>query len=357
MTLIKPKETLPVEMVFHPNWWNRNCGIRFDEKYFFDTETRLECNRLMRQYLYDRFPDLGLGENQAQPRPMVGGTMLAAGFVISAILGCEIRYYDDASPEVIPANLAEAQIEELEAPDIFGVPIMQDLSKLITDLEQKFGYVEGDINWEGVQNVALNLRGEQLFVDYFQNPDLARKLLKAVAEVIEQFLDYMSQRTGTTSISVNRIVGRVDPRINLHSNCSLTMISADHYSEYLLEYDQLFAENYQPYGIHYCGEDMHRMRQAFAKIDGASFFDVGWGSDVKLCREALPEKFLSLRLSPARMLSESQPTVAQDVTKLLEQAGPLDRTGLCCVNMDYGTPDENVRTVYEIAADFRTRHL
>lgn len=353
---MEPQGILPVEVVFHPNWWNRNCGIHFDRDYFFDPETRLECNILMRRYLYERFPELELGERDARPRPVVGGTMLAAGFIISGILGCEIKYFVDASPEVLPANLTAAQIEQLAPLNIMDAPIMQDLSRLISELERRFGYVEGDINWEGVQNVALSLRGQQLFLDYHQNPELAKKLLDAIVGVIVQFLDFMIARTGTTSISVNRIVGLVDPRINLHSNCSVTMISADHYREYLLPHDQMLANRFQPYGIHYCGEDMHRLRHEFAGIDGATFFDVGWGSDVKLCREALPEKFLSLRLNPVRMLSETADEIENDIVGLLRDAGPLEKTGLCCVNMDYGTPDENIERIFQVAERYRKEY-
>ncbi|MBA7625544.1 hypothetical protein ES703_32975 [subsurface metagenome] len=118
----------------------------------------------------------------------------------------------------------------------------------------------------------------------------------------------------------------------------------------------MLANRFQPYGIHYCGEDMHRLRHEFAGIDGATFFDVGWGSDVKLCREALPEKFLSLRLSPVRMLSETADEIENDIVGLLRDAGPLEKTGLCCVNMDYGTPDENIERIFRVAERYRKEY-
>ena len=40
------------------------------------------------------------------------------------------------------------------------------------------------MNWEGVQNVALNLRGPQLFTDYYDNPALARRLLDISAQLL-----------------------------------------------------------------------------------------------------------------------------------------------------------------------------
>lgn len=344
---------LPVSVVFHPNWWHKNYGIKFGRDFFFDPETRVESDRLMRKYLYERFSDLELGEKHAPPRPVVGGVLLAAGYLISGILGCKIKYYDEAPPEVIPANLSDDQVMALETPRILDSPIMQDLLKLFKTLEHKYGYLEGDINWEGVQNVALNLRGQQLFIDYYMNPEMAKKLLATVAETIIQFLEFMISKTGTTSISVNRIVRLVDPKINLHSNCTVTMISEEIYRNFLMQYDRQMAARFQPYGIHYCGNDMHKVRAAFAELKNAEFFDVGWGSDVKACRAALPDKFLSLRLSPVRMKTEVADVIENDIENLIRAAGPLDRTGLCCVNMDYGTPDENVRKMFEVAKTYR----
>ncbi|HEX9971935.1 MAG TPA: uroporphyrinogen decarboxylase family protein [bacterium] len=350
---MKQSEVLPVAIVFHPNWWHKNYGIKFDKSFFFDPEVRVENDRLMRQYLFERFSDLGLGEQYAKSRPVVGGVLLAAGYILSGILGCEIRYFDEAPPEVIPANLTDDQIRELQPPDICQTSIIRDLLQLFDSLERRFGYLEGDINWEGVQNVALNLRGQQFLLDYYMNPDLAKELLDTVFNTIIQFLELIKSKTGTTSISVNRIVHQVDPGMYLHSNCTLTMISANTYRDFLLPYDQMLAERFQPYGIHYCGNDMHKMRNEFAKLEKVSFFDIGWGSDVKLCREALPDKFFSLRLSPERMKSKSAEEIEKDIEDLLQNATPLHKVGLCCINMDYGTPDENVRKIFEVAKRYR----
>jgi len=347
------KEKLPVEIVFHPNWWFKNYGITFNKDFFYNPHTRVESDRLMRQYLNERFPDLGLGEQNAKPRPVIGGVLLAAGYIISGILGCEIRYFDDKPPEVIPAELTDEQIEKLETPNILETPIMQDLVRLLDELEKDFGYVEGDINWEGVQNVALNLRGHQLFIDYYMKPDLCRKLCDTVSQTIIRFLEFMISKTDTTSISVNRIVHKVDPKLHLHSNCTVTMISPKTYGEFLSQYDELFANKFQPYGIHYCGNNMHMMLQEFAKLKNVIFYDVGWGSDVKQCREALPDKFLSLRLSPERMKFNSAVEIEKDIIYLLKNANPVEKTGLCCINMDFGTPDDNVRKIFEVAEKFK----
>ena len=350
---ISPKQFLPVEIVFHASWWHRHYAFKFDEGFFFHPARRVEDERRMRLILHERFGDVGLGEASAAPRPVIGAVNLAAGFLASAALGCEIRYFEDASPEVVPANLSDEQALALEAPDLETNPAFGKLVRLMDALEKQYGRLEGDVNWEGVQNVALNLRGQQLLMDYYENPDLARRVLDVAEHTISAMAGYIRRRTGTNSLSVNRIVGPVNQRISLHSNCTVTMVSAATYREFLLGYDRKLAAELWPYGIHYCGPDMQKVRHEFAQVEGAELFDVGWGADVAACRQALPNAVFSLRLNPVRISSQSRQQVVEDVESVLRTAGPLEKAALCCINMDDKTPDENVRAIFETAAKYR----
>ena len=38
---------LPVDIVFHPSWWNKHAGIVFDESFFYDPIRRVEDERRM----------------------------------------------------------------------------------------------------------------------------------------------------------------------------------------------------------------------------------------------------------------------------------------------------------------------
>ncbi len=350
---VTPRTFLPVEVVFHASWWHQHYGFKFDQGFFFDPDRRVEEERRMREILHQRFGDVGLGEANAAPRPVIGPINLAAGFLPSAVLGCRLKFLDDATLEVLPANLTDEQVMTLEVPDLETNPTFRKLIHLMDVLEARFGWLEGDINWEGVQNVALNLRGHQLFMDYYDNPALARRLLDVAAATVSAMAQYVRGRTGTNSLSVNRIVGSVDPRISLHSNCTVTMVSAGIYREFLLDHDRRLAAELWPYGIHYCGKDMHKVRAEFARVDGAELYDVGWGSDVAACRAALPKPIFSLRLSPNRVSSLSREQVVTDVENLLRAAGSLERAAVCCINLDDRTPDENVRAIFQTVERYR----
>jgi hypothetical protein len=130
------------------------------------------------------------------------------------------------------------------------------------------------------------------------------------------------------------------------------MISPESYREMQPPLEMRMAERIQPYGIHHCGENMHRIAPAYAELP-AVFFDVGWGSDVALCRKMLPDAFLSLRMCPVRMLQRTPAEIAADAEKLLLAAGPLQKVGVCCINMDYGTPDENIFALFDVIRRYR----
>ncbi len=93
MNELKPNIFLPVELVFNPNWWHQTAGIWFDEAFYLDAETRIRNDVIMRRVLYQRYGDVGLGEADPQPRPILGSMHVAGGFVIPALLGAPIRFF------------------------------------------------------------------------------------------------------------------------------------------------------------------------------------------------------------------------------------------------------------------------
>lgn len=63
--------------------------------------------------------------------------------------------------------------------------------------------------------------------------------------------------------------------------------------------------------------------------------------------------FFNLRLSPVRMLQCMPQEIAEDTEKSLLSAGPLAQAGVCCINMDDGTPDDNIRAMFEVVQRYR----
>jgi uroporphyrinogen-III decarboxylase len=229
------------------------------------------------------------------------------------------------------------------------------MNRLIADmdaLEKQYGYVVGDLNTDGLLNAAYHLYGQDLFADFYQAPERVRRLLDLIGELIAEVAEYIHARTGSYSISVNRMAERLAPTPYIHANCSVQMVSPKSYREMQLPIERKMAERMPPYGIHHCGSNMHVVASEYAKLPVA-YAEAGWGSDVARCREALPNAFLNLRFSPVRMLTCTPREIAEDTQNLLRAAGPLDRVGICCINMDAGTPDENIFAMFEVTERYR----
>lgn len=338
---------LPVDIVFHPSWWHKNAGISFDESFFYDPRRRVEDEQKMEQLLYDRFGHLGLGEDHDKALPQIGAVHLASGYLLSEMLGCKVEYYEDAPPQVLCAH---KDTLDFEVEDAFRSEAFQRLVTLIEQLKARHGYVVGDINWGGVLNLAIDVRGEEIFTDMLLQPEKAEVFFKKIAQVIDKFVWYMQTNTGSSSISVNRSARLFDYPVAIHSECSHTMISEEDYRKFFLPIDKEWSMRHRPYGIHYCGKDPHRMASAFAEIERLTFLDVGWGGDVALLRKHLPETFFNIRLNPVDIQKYTYDELEQCITERVIASGPdLTKTGLCCVNMDQEVSDQRINEIYEVA--------
>jgi hypothetical protein len=343
-------ELLPVDIVFHPSWWHKHAGIAFDEDFFYHPLKRVESEQKMEKELFERFGEFGLGKNRKDKLPVIGAVHNAAGYLLSEMLGCRVKYLEDSAPHVIRTDKTDLITNEDAA---FRSAAYKKVQNLIVDLKKSYGYVVGDINWGGVLNIALDLNGEEIFTDFYEKPGETKKQFLEISGIIERFVTGIASETGTTSLSVNRNVINIKRPVFLHSECSHTMISTDQYEEFLLPIDLEWSKKFRPFGIHYCGRDPHRYAGVFGKIRNLDFLDVGWGGDLKILRAHLPNTFLNIRLDPVNLNSYSADELEKTITTLVNDSANPFLTGVCCINMDEKVDDEKVITIFRTVEKLR----
>lgn len=338
---------IPVDVVFHPKWWHKNAQVNFSEEFFYDVEYRIEADMKMRRVLFDKFGDLGLGEENPLLRPLLGSDMIACGFLHSEILGCEVRYSDENPPEVICGNLSEEEVLRLSVPDFEASETWQKVQRNIDVLLERYGYVESYINLMGIQNIALDLRGPQLFMDYYNNPELARHLLKICTEVSMEVGRRLKEVSEHLSAGVTNIVKQTVPDVYLTSNCTVEMVSLEIYETFLLEWDNVLAEHFQPFGIHHCGQTMEHVANGYAKVKNVEFIEVGAGSDVAFVRRVFPSIYLNARYSPVRLQDVTDAELEEDIQRLVNAGKPNHLLSISCVGIDDTVSDEKIRRFIE----------
>jgi len=346
------KKVLPVDIVLAPEWWHKNAGITFDPDFFFHPLKRVEEEHKMEGILFEKWGKYGLGAHKDEIRPELGAVHLAAGYLLSEMLGCRVSYSEAHPPQVLPAHRENLEIDPVTP---FRSGTFRKVETLSDSLKSKFGYLTGDINWGGILNVAMDLRGEDIFLDMMMTPDETRQYFRGIAEVIEKFTSFLHDLTGTTSISVNRTVRHLDHPVFLHSECSHTMISEEDYENFLLPFDMAWSQK-RPFGIHYCGSDPHRMAAAFAKIPHLDFLDLGWGGDVKLLREYLPDTFFNIRLSPVEIGRQSNDEIRDTIIRLVHDSGNPYLTGICCINMDDSVTDDRITAIFRTVEELKIEY-
>ena len=133
------------------------------------------------------------------------------------------------------------------------------------------------------------------------------------------------------------------------------MISADDYRKFLMPIDVDWSRRKRPYGIHHCGPDAHRFAKCYSEIPHLDFLDVGWGSDVAQLRHYLPNTFLNIRLSPVKILDQTEQQIHDTICQLSKDSGDLFQTGFCCINMDGNVKDSKITAIFETVHELRER--
>ena len=275
------------------------------------------------------------------------------GFLISEMLGCEIHYKADGAPDVVPAQRASL---EVDADQAFRSAAAKRYERLRDQLKRRHGRVLGDINWGGVLNVAMDLRGQEVFLDMLDN---ARPGQGAVPQ------------TGRGARPLHhRHPGRDRHELHLGQPQRAAFPQARLPPFGMLAHDDLGGElrgvpdadrrewsgRHRPFGIHHCGRDPHRFAASYAKLPRLDFLDLGWGGDVALLRRHLPHTFFNIRLDPVSIVRQTPAEIRETIRRLVHQSDNPWLTGVCCVNLDHTVSDAQINAIFDAVAELRREY-
>ena len=335
---------LKYDITFHPSWWHKYAGVDFTQEFFDDPEYRMEADLKMKKALYEHLGEFGLGEKDPVKRPLLGTDFLAAGYLYSELMGCEIKYEEDNSPQVVCMNLDEDEIEQIQKPDLDKSPVWQRTQKQIDYLLEKYGRVESHVNLMGIQNIAMDIMGQDVMVAYYSAPDEVRELMQKITDMSIEIGKRFYRLSKDISGGVTAIVQQVAPGNYLTSNCSVEMVSNQIYEEFLLDYDTQLAKAFPNFGIHHCGKTMEHVVEGYRKVPNLKFAEVGAFSDIRRVREVLPDVFLNARYSPVRLGKAGEDEVMTEVRDLIAGGmNPAGQVSISCVGLDSNVPDEQIR--------------
>ena len=338
----------PTDITFHPAWWHER-GFSFDETFFLDCETRMRIDREMRRTLFDEFGSYGLGERDPVIRPLIDSDLLAGEFVQALLIGCDVQFDKAALPFVHSLNMTDTQLHEFKPAELAENPYWKPYAKQYEQLFNRFSRVESYMDMHGVQNLALSIRGQTLFEDYYMDADTARKTLEIAYKTICAVAGEVRKYTPSTSIGVTSIIRQIDPDLYVTSDCSCDLISLETYETFLFEYDSKLSRQFMPFGIHHCGGNMQRLAPAYARLAPA-FIEIGAFSDISNTLKHFDiATAVNLRYSPRDLATKTPEEIRHETVRMKQEAAVFERVSLSCVGIDADAPKANITAFLEAA--------
>ncbi|ARN57093.1 hypothetical protein [Sedimentisphaera salicampi] len=318
------------EIGFTPKWYRQTLEIDFGEKWHTDLDYREETIKLMRRELEVRFPGSSIAAiDQPEMQPdILTGTFGAC--IISAIFGIPIVYSSDNWPCTSKDYLSAEQIDNLEVPDLYKSEIFQNLLGQLEAIRNKHGIIKGFMNWQGVLNNAQRIRGEDLFLDMFDNHERCRHLFDVICR---------------TMLEASTIVQKIQSDSGFEnsfsnvSNCLVNMIAPEQYREFLLAQDIKIAERDNCFGLHNCAWNATPYLNEYSKIPSVAYIDMGIDSDLERARQLFPNARRSLMYTPMDVKNKDINQIKQDLLKIAAEYGPCD---IVAADIESDTEDEKV---------------
>ncbi|MBN2558550.1 MAG: hypothetical protein JXB33_07345 [Clostridia bacterium] len=310
---------LRVSLGFIPRWYHARLGIDFSQKWHTDPLYRYEALVKMKMYLHESFPSLPyFNTNFENGIEKTCATISGVHGIklIPMIYGLDVRYFADDWPDNLPGQfLSKEHLENLSAPDPASSPAVRQLMGQMDVIESNFGCIHGYLNYQGILNIALKLRGNDIFMDMYDDPGFAHHLFGHIAQTILMVSKLVQARQRKSGFDINLLS---------MSNCVMNMVSPDAYEEFVLPYDRMLSLEYDRFGVHTCNWNVTPYLDVLRKIDKMGYIDMGMMSDMPRAKAVFPDARRAVFYPPLELECKSAIEIEEDIKKIYNELAPCD---------------------------------
>lgn len=326
---------------FVPQWFFERLPIKFGIEWHENCEYRYDTLVMMKALLNEKFPTVpeftprdgghGFDPDCATLSGVYGSKVLAM------IYGFDVCFPDNDWPvDSDKSHIPEQILRNLEKFDLDMNPIMQKIELQMSHMELIFGKIEGYINYQGVLNTALKLRGNDIFYDMIDDESFVIDLFTHIAETTEQVAKRIQQRQRQSGVDINLLS---------LSNCVVNMISPEMYSRYILPHDERLSHEFMRFGIHTCNWDVTPYLSAISIIQSLGYLDMGAMSNLALARRTFPETRLAILVSPLVVQNLPLNELEKEFRRIVNHAAPCD---LVLADLTQNIDDNRLNEVLQI---------
>ncbi len=338
-----------VSLGFTPKWYRSRLGIDFSEAWHNDYRYRFDSLTTMKAHLHECFPEVPSFIPGKDPDPSCATISGIYGIMlISGLMGLKLEYRQDNWPDVAGAMvLSKEELQSSPVPmpggDFNGFlksrTLYTDLLEQMDGLKSRYGIIPGYLNYQGILNVALKVRGQDIFMDMYDDPDFVHSLFARIAGLIEAVSGRIQSRQRASGFQANLLS---------MSNCVINMLRPEQYAEYLLPLDRELSTRYERFGIHPCNWDDTPYIEELRTIDNMGYLDTGPMADLGKIRRLFPDTRRAVLYSPVWLNEKSENEIAVDMERIARIYAPCD---IVLADVESDTADERVNTFLRICRE------
>ncbi|MEE8590851.1 MAG: uroporphyrinogen decarboxylase family protein [Spirochaetia bacterium] len=332
-----------VSLGFEPAWYSRRCEVSFSDQWHRDPEYRYKTLKAMKSELVRAFPGVPYWDPE-NSRDLATISGVHGAYPIPHAFGIPLVYGEDRWPALDPeGRLSLEEIETLEADKVLQSPVVEDIFRQMDIIEKRWGTIHGYLNWQGVLNNAFNLRGQEIFLDMFDKPELVRQFFTVITEVMIGLARKIQERQRLSGFAVDQFSV---------SNCVMNMISPEAYAGFVRPFDTQIAESFERFGVHTCNWDVTPYIEVLAELPRLGYLDMGMMSDMRRVRETFLDTNRAVLYSPVKLQEGSLEEIRKDMEKIYNDLGPCD---LVMADIQASTADERVQAMLDMCADIEKK--
>jgi hypothetical protein len=357
-----------VSLGFTPKWYRDRLGTDFGEPWHHDPLYRYEQSVRIRRLLEELFPTVD--NFKLRMRDGAAGSTFAADgsfcpecatissvfgiMLVSSCYGIQLAYREDNWPDSAGGvHLDKGTLTDLIARGLFDFsdpasiarslpgsgPTIRSLFSQMDEIARRWGPIHGYLNYQGILNIALKLRGNDIFMDFFDDPEFVESLFSHIARTIGDLSKTVQARQRASGFAIDLLS---------LSNCVMNMVSPQQYEHFVLPLDQRLSSGYARFGVHTCNWVIDPYMDSLRKLDRMDYIDTGTGSDLGRLKRLFPDTRRAVLYTPGEAESKSTDELYRDLEHIAREYAPCD---IVLADVETTMPDSRINDFLEMAQE------
>lgn len=336
---------------FSNEWWNLNYGIDFSEETYLDPLKKALQQDQMNSIMAERFAKWGflgnIDSTATLSRPSVAVEPYGHRF-IPAMFGAPVNYKYNQAPWAITTVLDKDFImsnKPISEKEFSESQPVREIARQCCILRDNARECSAQQNMGSVMNTAIYLRGQDLFLDFDDSPEMVRKLFSLITNMMLVSYEYFCK------------IDRQKSPLGV-GNCSVAMLSPRIYEEFVLPYDMEIMKYAKVAGVPFMIHQDSKVDpfiKSYKKFNYLVSFDIGCDTDVKSFRREFPDINLNVFVYTSLLHEKNEKELYDFFLSVAENGAPLGKIGFSVFDVDNGVPMSKIESICNAFAHLKSR--